>query len=432
MVLQSLYWGSMWSHLNMHRGSSTIVLILSHWAEFHRLWKRFGEIAKIVIPQGVAMFIEWPIGCRYWANTRVARFLNKYGFTFAGFGGCMYGLVATKGKEAGTPINKPWRVAYLNSSLGTRLNEKCDGSHIHTPCSGQNASITGGYTPQNVRIVHECFRDDARIGKFDVPTYTSAAVHMHNNSILTAAVSRLNPALSIGAQNRANLPMAASWTEILNEMDEAESAAAGDGSVEAGKDDSVAAGDDDRVVAIWTGDAVLDKARFIPDLESKMTLLRTIESMDNDKAVYEWLKNAIYLCECIAPFIKFYYIKMGTITMIARMLDPGRICGVDVEQTMSPRQRCTRASIFFGNVAGELLCTWHTTSIDNGKWVPASWRGDEETLPSFLPFKDVLWMPETSDDLGQVSCDKEGHVLCQEHSIFQPAQDWSLASIPKM
>ena len=100
----------------------------------------------------------------------------------------------------------------------------------------------------------------------------------------------------------------ASWTDILNEMDEADRAAAGDDSVEAGEDASVAAGDDARVVAIWTGDAVLNKARFIPDLESKMTLLTTIESMDNDKAVYEWLKNVICLCEFIVPFIKFYYI----------------------------------------------------------------------------------------------------------------------------
>ena len=367
------------------------------------------------------MFIEWPLGCRYWANTRVARFLNKYGFTFAVFDGCMYGLVATKGKEAGTPINKSWRVAYVSSSLGTRLKEKCDGSHIHPPYSGQNTSITGGYTPKIVRIVHECFRDDVRSGTFDVPTYTSAAAHMHNNSNPTAAVSRLNPALSIGAQSRANLPIA-SWTDILNEMDEADRAAAGADSVEAGGDASVAAGDGTRAVAIWTSDAVLNKARFIPDLESKMTLLTTIGSMDNDKAIHEWLKSVIYLCEFIVPFIKFYYIKKGTITMITRMLDRDQICGIGVEQTMSLRRRCTQASIFFGNVAGELFCTLHTTSIDNDNWVPSNWRGDDETLPSFVPFKDAPWMPETSVDLGQVSFDKEGHVLCKEHSVSQPAQ----------
>ena len=319
-------------------------------------------------------------------------------------------------------INKPWRIAYLNPSLGTRPNEKCDGSHIHIPCPGQNTSNTEGYTPKIVRIVHECFRDDVRSGKFDVPTYTSAAVHMHNNPILIAAVPRLNPALSIGAQNRANYGKLDRHTK-RDSMDEADRAAAGDDSTEAGEDASAAAGDDARVVAIWTGDAVLDKARFIPDLESKMTLLTTVESMENDKALYEWLKNVIYLCEFIVPSIKFYYIKMGTITMIARMLDPDQICGVDVERTMSLRRRCTHASILFGNVAGELLCTWATTSIDNDNWVPASWRGDEETLPSFVSFKDVPWMLETSDDLGQVSYDKEGHVLCQEHSVSQPAQD---------
>ena len=137
--------GSMWSHINLHRSSSTVALTLSHWKEFHRLWKRFEEIAKIVTPKGVAMFVEWPRGCRYWANNRVARFLDKYGCIFADFDGCMYGLVATKGKEAGTPIKKPWRVAYVNSSLGTRLDKKCDGSHVHTPCAGQNTSITVGY-----------------------------------------------------------------------------------------------------------------------------------------------------------------------------------------------------------------------------------------------------------------------------------------------
>ena len=136
----------------------------------------------------------------------------------------MVSLPLHKRKEAGSPINKPRRAAYLNSSLGTHLNKKCDGSHIHTPCSGQNTSITEGYTPKIVRIVHECFRDDVRSGKFDVPTYASAAVHKHvdrfdvptydlgsvpkyiQNVNLIAALSRPKPPLSIGAKHQANLP----------------------------------------------------------------------------------------------------------------------------------------------------------------------------------------------------------------------------------
>ena len=177
-------------------------------------------------------------------------------------------------------------------------------------------------------------------------------------------------------------------------------------------------------MAIWTGAAVLNKARFIPDLEGKLTLLETIGSKDNDRAIYEWLKSVIYLCEFIVPFTKFDDVKMGTITIIMRMLDPDQVCGIDVEQTMSLRQRFTHASIVLGNAAGELLCTWDTTSIDKDEWVPTSWKGDAETLPpSFVPFRDAPWMPETPDDLSQVSYDKEGHVIRKEHSASQPAQD---------
>ena len=377
----------MWSHINLHRSSSTAALILSHWKEFHRLWKRFEEIAKIVIPKGVAMFVEWLRGCRYWANKRVARFLDRYGFPFADFDGCMYGLVATKGKEVGTPIKKPWRVAYVNSSLGTRLNAKCDGSHIHTPCSGQNTSITEGHTPAIVRIVHECFRDDVRNGIFDVPTYTSASVPMHGNPAHIAAVSRLNFAPTIRAQHRASLPMAANWTEIFDQLDElekAESANAevadmatneevGDGlpDFDADNDDNVEHGEDE-IRAIWIGEEVIEQARFTPDIEAKFILLEVIESMEDDKALYEWLKKAIYLCEFIVPCTKFSYIKMGTITMIVRMLDPEQICGTNVADTVSLRQRCIQATIRFGNTAGELLCLWDTTGIDNKEWVPTT------------------------------------------------------------
>ena len=105
------------------------------------------------------------------------------------------------------------------------------------------------------------------------------------------------------------------------------------------------------------------------------------------------------------------------------MLDPDRICGIDAEQTKSLRQRCTHASTFLGNVAGEFFCTWDTATIDEEEWVPTTWGGDDATLPSFVPFRGAPWMPETPDDLRQVSYDKEGHVICKDHDVSQPAQD---------
>ena len=129
--------GTSWTHINMHRGSSTVNKIQEHWSEFRNLWGRVEEIANFAIPLGVAISIEWPRGCRYWNNPNVVHFIEKHGFKFADFDGCMYGLVASHGKDAGLPIKKPWRIAYVNSSLGEFLHLKCDGSHEHSPCSGR-------------------------------------------------------------------------------------------------------------------------------------------------------------------------------------------------------------------------------------------------------------------------------------------------------
>ena len=153
-----------------------------------------------------------------------------------------------------------------------------------------------------------------------------------------------------------------------------------------------------------------------------MTLLDTIGSMTDEKSLYEWLKKVIYLCEFIVPFIEFHYIKMGTITMTVRMLDPEQTCGNNVEETVSLRQRLTQASIRFGNTAGELLSLWDTTGMDNKLWFPTEGGGEEAPL-SFVPFRDPPWMPEPPADLNEVTYDAEGHVLCDDHPPYQNAQD---------
>jgi hypothetical protein len=128
--------GTPWSYISMHRGSSTQSLIRGHWINFRKLWE-IVEIASFAVPLGVAVFIEWPRGCRYWANKRVVRTLNSYNFRFADFDGCMYGLVAKHGQTAALPIKKSWRMAHVSSTLGEHVNLKCDRQHTHTSCSGR-------------------------------------------------------------------------------------------------------------------------------------------------------------------------------------------------------------------------------------------------------------------------------------------------------
>ena len=159
--------GNSWTHVNMHRGSSTVAKIKAHWVEFRKLWNRLEDIACLAIPHGIAIFIEWPRGCKYWALSNVARFLAKYCFQFADFYGCMYGLVALHGKDAGLSSKEPWRVAYSSSSLRGFLSSKCDGSHDHSSCSGQDTSGTGCYTPLIAKAIHQFCRRDVQLHGVD-------------------------------------------------------------------------------------------------------------------------------------------------------------------------------------------------------------------------------------------------------------------------
>eukprot|EP00972_Heterocapsa_arctica_P009488 1397996-Heterocapsa_arctica.AAC.1 len=72
----------------------------------------------------------------------------------------MYGLIAKHGPSKGLPINKPWNIAFNKSSVSAYLNKKCDRSHVHAPCSGQNTKGTGDYTPEIAAAFHQCFKDD--------------------------------------------------------------------------------------------------------------------------------------------------------------------------------------------------------------------------------------------------------------------------------
>ena len=105
------------------------------------------------------VLIEWPLFCDYWQGNRSDRFLETMKFKFTDFDGCMYGLVAkNKGKES-FPIRKPWRIAYFNSAIVSRLNRLCGGSHWHVLCHGSNALYSQGYTPLICEAIWMSLRD---------------------------------------------------------------------------------------------------------------------------------------------------------------------------------------------------------------------------------------------------------------------------------
>ncbi len=92
---------------------------------FWTLWDSYLIVANHAVRVGASILIELPRACSYWNDPRMIEFLTKHGFNYADIDGCMYGLAARHGLEAGHPINKPWRIACLNSSLGSFLDKMC-------------------------------------------------------------------------------------------------------------------------------------------------------------------------------------------------------------------------------------------------------------------------------------------------------------------
>ena len=140
--------------------------------------------------------VEWLRRCAYWKNDRVVKFLSKHGFVFTDFDGCMYGLVAAKGRDAGMPIQKPWRVACSpNSCLPNLLCKRCDGSHDHTPCAGANTLLTQGYTPEIANIVHQSIvRDIAVMNKANASASSYAG-----RAILSVGIDEMEEAIALAA-----------------------------------------------------------------------------------------------------------------------------------------------------------------------------------------------------------------------------------------
>ena len=187
--------GSTWQFINLKRGPETVAKIKLHWKLFKRLWAAFELVATHALNVGARVFVEWPRRCAYWRNDRVVKFLTAHGFINADFDGCMYGLVATKGRDAGMPIQKPWRVACSpNSCLPTMLNKRCDGSHDHTPCAGQNTLLTQGYTPEIVQIVHQSIvRDIATMNR------ESKDVQYAGRAILCVGIDEMEESKAVAA-----------------------------------------------------------------------------------------------------------------------------------------------------------------------------------------------------------------------------------------
>ena len=195
--------GSTWQYINLKRGPETVAKIKMHWKLFKRLWAAFEIVASHALEVGARVFIEWPRRCAYWQDGRVRKFLARHGFKKTDFDGCMYGLVAQRGRDAGMPIQKPWTVACSpGSCLPRLLNKKCDRSHDHTPCAGQNTLLTQGYTQKIVDIVHQSITQDiATMNKAnrlpDGNVDPLKTIHYDQRALLSVGLEEMSEAVAL-------------------------------------------------------------------------------------------------------------------------------------------------------------------------------------------------------------------------------------------
>ena len=103
----------------------------------------------------------------------------------------------------------------------------------------------------------------------------------------------------------------------------------------------------------------LENARFVPSQgDRRKLMLDIIDFSEKDAgAMYEWLKNATISSRYITPGVDtFREIKIKTIAMLRKMLDPDGVCGENIAEMPKWRECAVRCSAIFVSIAGELIC----------------------------------------------------------------------------
>ena len=143
--------GSPWNRLNSARGEETSKKIENKKKTFWKLFSAFEEV--LFQHQLCGALMELPSGCSYWKDPRLISFMDGTPCRRFHIHGCMYGVVEQHG--GGRAIKKPWSFVSWNRGNPKGLEMKCDGSHDHVPCAGQETKGAEIYTPTLCRRLME-------------------------------------------------------------------------------------------------------------------------------------------------------------------------------------------------------------------------------------------------------------------------------------
>ena len=112
----------------------------------------FCRLARAAISRGGSASFEWPRHCEGWKTQAVMDMIETLGLTQVDVDGCSVGVKSKKGE----PILKPWRFAVSSVHLQHALSGlRCDKTHDHVPCAGNETSRTAFYPEELCKAIHK-------------------------------------------------------------------------------------------------------------------------------------------------------------------------------------------------------------------------------------------------------------------------------------
>ena len=105
------------------------------------------------------IIVELPDSCVYWDSDSLNQFTDAFGMRSEVCHGCAYGLTAQFGKDLGSPIKKPWRIAANSPVFLGHFPRKCwcPPNTKHIPCAGRETQLTENYPPLFASVFHDLF-----------------------------------------------------------------------------------------------------------------------------------------------------------------------------------------------------------------------------------------------------------------------------------
>jgi hypothetical protein len=104
--------------------------------EFANHFAAATPIVRLVRGLGGHLGLELPRHCAYWTESLLTAFIAEHGMYTCLFDGCMYGLTAKYGNDAGQPMLKAWRVVTTATTVRDTITKVC--TH-HGTCEGTGA-----------------------------------------------------------------------------------------------------------------------------------------------------------------------------------------------------------------------------------------------------------------------------------------------------